>query len=81
MLCWGYNTTTFVSQGLIYFNVGAFYQVANIVGPDDIINLREQIKEKLSTYAYLHSIRSGRKMNIDEMNTLLREMEQVDHSG
>lgn len=53
----------------------------DIVEFDDSVTLQEQIKEKLSTYACHHSIRSGRKMNIDEMNTLLREMEQVDHSG
>ena len=53
----------------------------DIVEFDDSVTLQEQIKEKLSTYACHHSIRSGRKMNIDEMNTLIREMEQVDHSG
>ncbi len=53
----------------------------DIVEFDDSVTLQEQIKEKLSTYACHHSIRSGRKMNIDEMNILLREMERVDHSG
>ncbi len=48
---------------------------------EDNISFRETIQEKLATYACHHSIRSGRKMNIEEMNSLLREMEQVDHSG
>ena len=43
--------------------------------------LEKSIHEKLSSAACHGSIRSGRRMNIDEMNTLLRQMEQTQKSG
>ena len=53
----------------------------DIIEFDSSVTLQENLHERLATYACHHSIRSGRKMNIDEMNALLREMEAVDHSG
>jgi len=59
--------------------------IQNII--DDIIEFEENISFKelinhiLATYACHHSIRSGRQMNKDEMNNLLREMENTHHSG
>jgi len=43
--------------------------------------LEKTLHEKLSTIACHGSIRSGRRLNVDEMNALLRQMEQTDKSG
>jgi DNA mismatch repair protein MutL len=44
-------------------------------------DIKEKLNHKLATYACHHSIRSGRKMNIEEMNKLLRDMEKTPYSG
>ena len=43
--------------------------------------LQKSIFEILSSAACHGSIRSGRRMNADEMNALLRQMEETDNSG
>ena len=48
-------------------------------GHSDI--LQSRIEAILSRMACHGSVRSGRRMSADEMNALLREMEETPHSG
>ncbi len=45
------------------------------------IALNELIEHVTKTYACHYSIRAGRKLSVDEMNTLLRQMEDTPFSG
>jgi DNA mismatch repair protein MutL len=45
------------------------------------VSLKEKLESICSTMACHGSVRSGRRLNADEMNSLLRQMEKTPHSG
>ena len=45
------------------------------------VKLNEKLHLKLANYACHHSVRAGRKLSYDEMDTLLRDIERTERAG
>ncbi|MFN3230536.1 MAG: DNA mismatch repair endonuclease MutL [Alphaproteobacteria bacterium] len=48
---------------------------------DETLSLKERLEDVCSTMACHGSVRAGRRLNVTEMNALMREMEVTPHSG
>ncbi|MBI1330408.1 MAG: DNA mismatch repair endonuclease MutL [Alphaproteobacteria bacterium] len=53
----------------------------DIAETGNALSLKERLEEVSGTLACHMSVRSGRRLNAEEMNALLREMETTPHSG
>lgn len=88
----GLALEAFGPQSVLVREIPALLGDADVVGmvrdlADEIaehgepLALKERLAELCGDYACRHSVRSGRRLRMDEMNTLLRQMEATPHSG
>ncbi len=88
----GLKAESFSNTSILIREVPALLSDSNIQSllrdiADDLIehgeplSLHDKIEHILGTYACHTSVRAGRRLNVDEMNALLRDMEATPHSG
>ncbi|MEO1041948.1 MAG: DNA mismatch repair endonuclease MutL, partial [Pseudomonadota bacterium] len=53
----------------------------DLAGLGQDVSLKDRIAETLGNHACRNSVRAGRRLNTDEMNALLRQMEETPYSG
>ena len=53
----------------------------DLTSSGELLALKERMAEICGDYACRHSVRAGRRLNAEEMNALLRQMEATPHSG
>ena len=55
--------------------------VDDLVENEKVLSIKDRITDIYSTVACHGSVRAGRRLNHEEMNSLLRKMESTPHSG
>ncbi len=88
----GLTVEAFGETGILVRSIPALFEktsIRNLIQAiaDDVLetgkalSLDERMEHICGTLACHGSVRAGRRLNLEEMNALLREMEQVPHSG
>ena len=61
--------------------LAAQYQAPDLAALDETTTLKERLEAVCATLACHGSVRSGRRLTVEEMNALLRQMEATPYSG